>query len=195
MSTWQPARTAESTELNFNQLPESLETQHVKTNDSGQLYREQQGAPGTSELSRGWQPGVEVLPGQVCSDLRIPSGQDLEAAPRVHLVLALSHSTPWSQAHLPTGEKHHPRHPPQHAATWACLKTISGHWYGTRFGPKGWTLGPVCQHPGRAMGLPMPPARKPWDTPLLQAQKACVSNDRRETEPSFITTYCFSLMF
>lgn len=41
------AQMMESTELNFNQLPVILETQQVKTSDSGQLYREQRGATAT----------------------------------------------------------------------------------------------------------------------------------------------------
>jgi len=46
-----------------------------------------------------------------------------------------------------------------------------------------------------ATGPPRPLPHKARDTPLPQAQKARVSGDRRETELSFITLHCFSLMF
>lgn len=45
---------------------------------------------------------------------------------------------------------------------------------------------------GGAVGLP---SQKGQDTPPLPAWKGCVSRDRHESEPGFITIYYFSLMF
>lgn len=152
VTSWQPARTAESSKLNFNQLPESLETQHVKTDVSGQLRREQRGAAGTSELSRGWQTGVEMFPSWFAQSCEPPR------AGWVRLVLPLSPSLPRSQAGLPTTL-------PQTPAPTRCDLALSKNHPWTRL----WDQAQDKRMGPRGDGTPGPPQQKAQDTLLLQA--------------------------
>lgn len=152
VTSWQPAQMAESSKLNFNQLPVSLETQHVKTNVSGQQRREQRGAVGTSELPRGWQTGVEMFPPWFAQSREPPR------AGSVRLVLPLSPARPGSRLASRSTL-------PQTPAPTRCDPALSKNHPWTRL----WDQVQEKRTGPRGDGTPGPPQQKAQDTPLLQA--------------------------